>query len=125
MSTVTRTRRAVALLCSLGITLPSLAGIVHAGRPGELADADHRGGDEIVVGGVYVHTGTPVVLWTDLAGMDLTGLSRGTIRRPVAATGPTTTAITTARARRRPRDAHRPRPESCRWTCSARTSTSS
>ncbi|MDB6059314.1 MAG: negative regulator of beta-lactamase expression [Verrucomicrobiales bacterium] len=36
-------------------------------RPGTIA---HRTGDEIVVAGNYVHTGTPVVLWSDPGGYD-------------------------------------------------------
>src|SRR4051812_29469851 len=36
-------------------------------RPGTFAP---RKGDEIVVAGKYVHTGTPVVLWTDPGGYD-------------------------------------------------------
>ena len=38
-----------------------------ATRPGTFAP---RKGDEIVVAGKYVHTGTPVVLWTDPGGYD-------------------------------------------------------
>jgi N-acetyl-anhydromuramyl-L-alanine amidase AmpD len=36
-------------------------------RPGTIA---HRKGDEIVVAGQFVHTGTPVVLWIDPGGYD-------------------------------------------------------
>ena len=36
-------------------------------RPGTMAA---RKGDEIMVAGNYVHTGTPVVLWTDPGGYD-------------------------------------------------------
>src|SRR5947208_1904446 len=36
-------------------------------RPGTIA---RRTGDEIVVAGQFVHTGTPVVLWMDPAGYD-------------------------------------------------------
>ena len=36
-------------------------------RPGEIAE---RTGDEIVVAGKFVHTGTPVVLWLDPGGYD-------------------------------------------------------
>jgi N-acetyl-anhydromuramyl-L-alanine amidase AmpD len=43
-----------------------LAGCV-APRPGTIA---HRAGDEIVVAGQFVHTGTPVVLWMDQGGYD-------------------------------------------------------
>jgi len=38
-----------------------------APRPGTIA---RRAGDEIVVAGQFVHTGTPVVLWTDPGGYD-------------------------------------------------------
>src|SRR2546423_5418429 len=36
-------------------------------RPGTIA---HRSGDEIVVAGQFVHSGTPVVLWMDPGGYD-------------------------------------------------------
>ena len=91
MPHVTRPHRAAASLCSLGI----LSAHAIAGVPGAPADAARREGDEIVIGGQYVHTGTPVVLWTDPKGFDLTGLSRGTIRKRVGTTMPTTTAIAT------------------------------
>ena len=97
MPHVTRTHRAAALLFSLGISSITLAG-----APGSLADASHRENDEIVVGGQFIHTGTPVVLWTDAGGFDLTGLSRGTIRKPLATAGPTTTAILTPDAKEDP-----------------------
>jgi N-acetylmuramoyl-L-alanine amidase len=38
-----------------------------APRPGTIA---HRSGDEIVIAGQFVHTGTPVILWTDPGGYD-------------------------------------------------------
>ena len=47
-----------------------LVGLMIAGcatRPGTMAS---RKGDEIMVAGKYVHTGTPVVLWTDPGGYD-------------------------------------------------------
>lgn len=44
-----------------------LAGCRTAPRPGTFA---HRTGDEIVVAGQFVHTGTPVVLWMDPGGYD-------------------------------------------------------
>lgn len=50
---------AVALI-ALGCRAP-------APRPG---DVMHRRGDEIVVCGTFVHTGAPVVLWTDPGGYD-------------------------------------------------------
>src|SRR5712664_1063390 len=43
-----------------------LAGCV-APRPGTIA---RRAGDEIVVAGQFVHTGSPVVLWMDPGGYD-------------------------------------------------------
>lgn len=51
-------------LCSL---LVVVAGCRTAPRPGAFAP---RHGDEMVVAGRYVHTGTPVVLWTDPGGYD-------------------------------------------------------
>ena len=44
-----------------------LTGCATAPRVGSVAP---RVGDEIVVAGTYVHTGTPVVLWTDPGGYD-------------------------------------------------------
>lgn len=44
-----------------------LNGCVTPPKPGAFAP---RTGDEIMVAGKYVHTGTPVVLWTDPAGYD-------------------------------------------------------
>lgn len=44
-----------------------LAGCATAPRVGSFAP---RVGDEIVIAGKYVHTGTPVVLWTDPGGYD-------------------------------------------------------
>src|SRR5215471_5457504 len=52
---------AAALLCL------TQAGCRTAPRPGALAP---RRGDEIVVAGQFVHTGTPVVLWLDPGGYD-------------------------------------------------------
>ena len=43
------------------------AGCMTASRPGTFA---HRRGDEIVIAGQFVHTGTRVVLWTDPGGYD-------------------------------------------------------
>src|SRR5258706_984081 len=45
----------------------ALAGCKTAPRPGAMAP---RQGDEIVVAGRFVHTGTPVVLWLDPGGYD-------------------------------------------------------
>ncbi|MDB6020414.1 MAG: negative regulator of beta-lactamase expression [Pedosphaera sp.] len=45
----------------------AVAGCQMAPRPGTLAP---RQGDEIVVAGKFVHTGTPVVLWLDPGGYD-------------------------------------------------------
>src|SRR5882762_5157678 len=45
----------------------ALAGCKMAPRPGAMAP---RQGDEIVVAGRFVHTGTPVVLWMDPGGYD-------------------------------------------------------
>src|SRR5882762_11185351 len=45
----------------------ALAGCKTASRPGAMAP---RQGDEIVVAGRFVHTGTPVVLWLDPGGYD-------------------------------------------------------
>jgi len=44
-----------------------LCGCITSPRPGKLA---RRSGDEIVVAGQFVHTGTPVVLWLDPGGYD-------------------------------------------------------
>ncbi len=52
---------AIVLLCVLG------TGCGTAPRPGAFAG---RRGDEIVVAGQFVHTGTPVVLWMDPGGYD-------------------------------------------------------
>jgi N-acetyl-anhydromuramyl-L-alanine amidase AmpD len=52
---------AVGMLCVMG------GGCVTAPRPGAFAP---RRGDEIVVAGQFVHTGTPVVLWMDPGGYD-------------------------------------------------------
>lgn len=55
-------------LTTLGIaTLILASGCATAPRVGTFAP---RKGDEIVVAGRYVHTGTPVVLWTDPGGYD-------------------------------------------------------
>jgi N-acetyl-anhydromuramyl-L-alanine amidase AmpD len=54
----------VALLLGLAVLL---AGCATAPRPGAIAP---RRGDEIVVAGQFVHTGTPVVLWMDPGGYD-------------------------------------------------------
>ena len=55
-------------LTTLGVgTLILASGCATAPRVGSFAP---RKGDEIVVAGRYVHTGTPVVLWTDPGGYD-------------------------------------------------------
>lgn len=54
-----------ASFCLLLILLPT--GCSTAPRPGTIA---RRRGDEIVVAGQFVHTGTPVVLWMDPGGYD-------------------------------------------------------
>src|SRR5258708_7960301 len=43
------------------------AGCKTAGQPGQF---EARRGDEILVAGTFVHTGTPVVLWMDPSGYD-------------------------------------------------------
>jgi len=48
-------------------TLLLVGGCATAARVGSFAP---RKGDEIVVAGKYVHTGTPIVLWTDPGGYD-------------------------------------------------------
>src|SRR5262245_56723911 len=53
-----------AMAC-IAVTL--LAGCQTAPRPGAI---EPRRGDEIVVAGQFVHTGTPVVLWMDPGGYD-------------------------------------------------------
>jgi N-acetyl-anhydromuramyl-L-alanine amidase AmpD len=55
------------LLTSLGLAVV-LAGCVTA--PPRVGSVAPRKGDEIVVAGHYIHTGTPVVLWTDPGGYD-------------------------------------------------------
>jgi N-acetylmuramoyl-L-alanine amidase len=57
--------RAVQIAAAIGL-LCVLAGCV-APRPGAM---EPRRGDEIVVAGQFVHTGTPVVLWMDPGGYD-------------------------------------------------------
>src|SRR5437588_4114253 len=62
--TQTRDAKRIALVLPMVI---ALAGCQTAPRPGAFAP---RRGDEIVVAGRFVHTGTPVVLWMDLGGYD-------------------------------------------------------
>lgn len=57
---------ALAVLASLAVAT-LLTGCATAPRVGSFAP---RVGDEIVIAGKYVHTGTPVVLWTDPGGYD-------------------------------------------------------
>jgi N-acetyl-anhydromuramyl-L-alanine amidase AmpD len=52
---------------SLILFIALLAGCKTSPRPGTMAN---RRGDEIVVAGRFVHTGTPVVLWIDPGGYD-------------------------------------------------------
>jgi N-acetylmuramoyl-L-alanine amidase len=56
--------RAFPALCA---TLLLLTGCQSVPKPGTLAK---RRGDEIMVAGNFIHTGTPVVLWTDPGGYD-------------------------------------------------------
>src|SRR6266705_2435419 len=49
------------------LLLISPCGCVTSPKPGKFAE---RKGDEIVVAGHFVHTGTPVVLWMDPGGYD-------------------------------------------------------
>jgi N-acetylmuramoyl-L-alanine amidase len=56
-----------ALLLGLSAALGVLSGCSTPPRPGAVA---RRLGDEIVVAGRFVHTGTPVVLWLDQGGYD-------------------------------------------------------
>ena len=56
--------RAGLTMCALAALL---SGCVSTPRPGTLAP---RRGDEIVVAGQFVHTGTKVVLWMDPDGYD-------------------------------------------------------
>jgi N-acetyl-anhydromuramyl-L-alanine amidase AmpD len=59
--------RAVPLTFGLFLTVILTAGCKTTPRSGSLAA---RTGDEIVVAGKFVHTGTPVVLWLDPGGYD-------------------------------------------------------
>ena len=54
-------------ILSILATAALFAGCRTAPQPGTFA---HRKGDEIVVAGQFVHTGTPVVLWMDPGGYD-------------------------------------------------------
>jgi N-acetyl-anhydromuramyl-L-alanine amidase AmpD len=54
-------------IAALGLAAVIMAGCKTAPRPGTFAP---RTGDEIVVAGKFVHTGTPVVLWLDPGGYD-------------------------------------------------------
>jgi N-acetyl-anhydromuramyl-L-alanine amidase AmpD len=58
--------QALAVLASLAVAT-LLTGCATTPRVGSYAP---RVGDEIVIAGKYVHTGTPVVLWTDPGGYD-------------------------------------------------------
>src|SRR5882672_9799575 len=61
-----RLDQAAFALATLG-TLLVASGCATATKVGSFAP---RKGDEIAVAGKYVHTGTPVVLWTDPGGYD-------------------------------------------------------
>src|SRR2546427_13260133 len=63
---LSRGRSAVSLVLST-FSIMILTGCHTAPRPGAFAA---RRGDEIVVAGHFVHTGTPVVLWMDAGGYD-------------------------------------------------------
>jgi N-acetyl-anhydromuramyl-L-alanine amidase AmpD len=54
-------------ISSFAVTVTVLVGCQTAPRPGAF---EPRRGDEIVVAGQFVHTGTPVVLWMDPGGYD-------------------------------------------------------
>ena len=55
------------VVCSVIMALLLMTGCATAPKIGEI---EPRRGDEIMVAGHYVHTGTPVVLWTDPGGYD-------------------------------------------------------
>lgn len=70
-----RTSRVLALLAVLaigGIALPTCRSTRSTGTPGSpaIGTISARAGDEIMIAGRLVHTGTPVVLWTDPGGYD-------------------------------------------------------
>jgi N-acetyl-anhydromuramyl-L-alanine amidase AmpD len=48
----------------------ALTGCITTSQPPRVGSFAPRIGDEIVVAGQYIHTGTPVVLWTDSGGYD-------------------------------------------------------
>ncbi|MBI2950182.1 MAG: N-acetylmuramoyl-L-alanine amidase [Verrucomicrobia bacterium] len=56
-----------ALILTMGLALLAEPGCSTRPRPGAFAS---RHGDEIVVAGKFIHTGTPVVLWLDPGGYD-------------------------------------------------------
>src|SRR6185369_11975166 len=60
-------QRKLKLGLQLGAVLCLLSGCTTAPRPGAFTQ---RTGDEIVIAGNFVHTGTPVVLWMDPGGYD-------------------------------------------------------
>ncbi len=66
VSRVRETVRLVLIATTLA-TLLLASGCATAAKVGSIAP---RKGDEIVVAGKYVHTGTPIVLWTDPGGYD-------------------------------------------------------
>src|SRR6185295_15662200 len=57
-------------LAAFAVSLLFLAGCATPTPAPRLGSFSPRAGDEIVVCGKYVHTGTPVVLWTDPGGYD-------------------------------------------------------
>src|SRR5579862_2843473 len=60
-------KRAGGIILGMGMICLAGGGCATAPRPGTMAS---RRGDEIVVAGQFVHTGTPVVLWMDPGGYD-------------------------------------------------------
>jgi N-acetyl-anhydromuramyl-L-alanine amidase AmpD len=64
---VRKINRAALFTLGSSLALGVLAGCATGPRPGAIA---HRQGDEMVVAGQFVHTGTAVVLWMDTGGYD-------------------------------------------------------
>ena len=60
-------QRSLIQLLSLAFAISAFTGCRTAPRSGTF---EPRRGDEIVVAGQFVHTGTPVVLWMDPGGYD-------------------------------------------------------
>lgn len=63
-------RTVAALLLGALVLLGAGCRSVHPASGGAVGEFAPRVGDEIMVAGRYVHTGTPVVLWTDAGGYD-------------------------------------------------------